>query len=395
MRANFLASSGVPGLKALVLPFSSGYPIVESVTITSRLSRLSFTAPVTGMYTVFVGASSVGTFTVQPARIGLPYSDPPVSADIGRISGYNRLVTAVEVSKASFPGTASAVVVATGYNYADALAGSGLAGSYDCPVLLTNKSDLPSYVLNEVNRLQPEKVFVLGSSAAVSDAVFSALQGPGREVTRLAGGTRFETAVAIANQIKLHETSEGHVFTNKAFIVNGMNYPDALSASPLAFTEKMPVLLVQPTNLPAVTKDAVTNLGITQSYVIGGPSAVSDTVKDGLPGSKTRVWGVDAKGNSNRLLTSDAVAEFGVVQGWATWNTVGLTTGWNYPDALGGGVYCGKQGGVLVLTNPLFMDDPTMLTFFNHRAAISKARLFGSKDAVSGFVFGTADLILK
>jgi putative cell wall-binding protein len=394
LRANFIASSAVVNMQALVLPLTSGYDLVESTAVSSRIARLTFMAPVDGMYNLYVGTSTQGTFTVQPALLGPAYADPPAQRDVARISGPDRYATAVALSQASFPGTATTVVIATGVNYADALAGSGLCGSYDSPLLLVGPNDLPSTVLAEVDRLKPSTVFVLGSAGAVSDSVVAALRAPSREVTRVAGNNRYETAVAIGDRIKAHELSLNHAFVNQAFVVNGLNYPDALSASPLAFSRKMPILLVTPTSLPPATKTAATSLGITQSYIIGGTSAVSDTVKNQLPGTKTRIWGYDSHGNSNRLLTSNAVATYAVGQHWATFGTVGLTTGWNYPDALGGGVYCGKQGGLLLLTQPLYMDDPTMVCVFDHRASISKMRIFGATGAVAGFVFGTGDLIM-
>ena len=67
--AYFKPAPSVLGLKALVLPFKSGYRYATSYTISSGTARLSFMAPVTGMYTVYLGSSTPGTFTVSPSLI--------------------------------------------------------------------------------------------------------------------------------------------------------------------------------------------------------------------------------------------------------------------------------------------------------------------------------------
>jgi hypothetical protein len=56
-----------PNAKALVLPLKSSYRIIESSADASGVARLSFMAPVSGMYNVYFGPSYIGTFTVSPS----------------------------------------------------------------------------------------------------------------------------------------------------------------------------------------------------------------------------------------------------------------------------------------------------------------------------------------
>jgi hypothetical protein len=69
LRANFTALPGLVNLKVLVLPFASGYDYVQSVKVSTDVARLTFMAPVSGMYTIYAAASSTGTFTVAPSIV--------------------------------------------------------------------------------------------------------------------------------------------------------------------------------------------------------------------------------------------------------------------------------------------------------------------------------------
>lgn len=68
MKMKFTPAAGVNNLKALVFPlvFNVGQRIVESSTDASGFGRLNFMAPKTAMYTIYVGSSSLGTFSVEP-----------------------------------------------------------------------------------------------------------------------------------------------------------------------------------------------------------------------------------------------------------------------------------------------------------------------------------------
>lgn len=133
----------------------------------------------------------------------------PTEMTSRRLGGADRIETAVEVSKAAFP-TADAVVVARAEAYADALAAAPLAGQWGGPVLLTGRDGLHSLVADEVRRLGVGRAYVIGSEAALSEAVVDGLRQAGADtVQRLGGATRFETAAAIASQ--LDERSRGFI----------------------------------------------------------------------------------------------------------------------------------------------------------------------------------------
>jgi putative cell wall-binding protein len=94
------------------------------------------------------------------------------SGTVTRLAGADRYATSVVVSRSSYGSSGSdAVFVATGGNFPDGLAGGPVAALLPGPLLLVSKTTLPGTVANELERLNPDKVFVLGGTGSVSDAV--------------------------------------------------------------------------------------------------------------------------------------------------------------------------------------------------------------------------------
>ena len=89
-----------------------------------------------------------------------------------RVSGANRFETAAAVTRAFFP-RAETVYVANGLNFPDALAGGSSAGAFGGTLLLVTASASPPATLEQVQRLQPARIFVLGGPAVVSDDVIN------------------------------------------------------------------------------------------------------------------------------------------------------------------------------------------------------------------------------
>ncbi|MFK5636072.1 MULTISPECIES: cell wall-binding repeat-containing protein [unclassified Ornithinimicrobium] len=95
-------------------------------------------------------------------------------------------------------------------------------------------------------------------------------QGGG--ATRVAGSNRYETAVAIADYYGWDAFN-----TTTVYIASGENYPDALAVGPSTLDDG-PLLLVHQDLLPSATAAALAELQPCFIDVIGGPSAISDSV---------------------------------------------------------------------------------------------------------------------
>ncbi len=292
------------------------------------------------------------------------------------ISGNNRYLTAIKGSQTAFPNGSSAVVIATGENFADALGGAGLAGALDGPLLLTQKASLPGPVMTEVGRLNAKKAYILGGTGAVSAQVEASLKTKlgTNNVIRLQGSNRYQTADRVAAEtIRVLNTSG--TYTGDAFVATGANFPDALGASPIAAAQGMPVFLADPTRstvpLPASVK---------RVWITGGTAAVSAPTETSLKRSLGTA-NVKRLAGGNRFDTAARVAAFGVGRGMS-WEGVGITTGMNFPDALAAGPALGSRGAVMLLTDTNAVPQHTSTALSANKTKISRVTFFGGDAAV-------------
>ncbi|WP_161958461.1 cell wall-binding repeat-containing protein [Ornithinimicrobium cavernae] len=95
-----------------------------------------------------------------------------------RVSGADRYRTSAAVAKEFSPDLTPGYV-ASGDHYADALVVSGLAGRHKVPVVLTRSDHLAEGSIEALAHLDPDRIFVAGGPAAVSDGVVAQLKNPG------------------------------------------------------------------------------------------------------------------------------------------------------------------------------------------------------------------------
>ena len=312
-------------------------------------------------------------------------AEPTALPGITRVAGDNRYLTAVEASHKAFPFGASAVVLATGENWPDALGGSALAGAVRGPILLTPSASLPPEVEAEIVRLGASRVYVLGGTVAVSADVENTLielMGA-QDVVRLAGDSRYETAEAVADEtIALM----GSMWGRNVFVATGTDFPDATAAAPIAACYAWPVVLAAPDSTGVYRPPLA-----LQAYILGGTAAVSEVTEGALvaeygPTHVERLHGED------RYATAAAVAQFGYDQ-CMTWRGVGLASGTAFPDALSGGSMLGIYRSVLLLTSPTELSSPTREKLEANTAGIAGAmHVIGGEAAVSPEVEAEAEL---
>ena len=201
------------------------------------------------------------------------------SNDMERISGDNRITTAIEISKKASPGklatSEKAVVLTRADMPFDALASSSLVGVKHAPILLTNPNTLDTRVLNELNRLDAKKVYILGGTTAISQKIENELN-QNYEVTRLEGATRYQTAEAINKAAGLNQSST-------AIVVNGNKVADSLSASSVASIKGYPIYLTTESKAPSLPSS------IKNVYLIGGEIVLSNNVKTQLEAQGKKV----------------------------------------------------------------------------------------------------------
>lgn len=293
-------------------------------------------------------AASLGLAGLGLVAPAAQASEPTASE---RLEGQFRYETAVDVSQETFAGGSTDVVLATGEDYADALAGNGLAGHLNAPVLLTPTDTLYPATLAEIERLGADNVWIMGGTEAISADVEAALDAAGYNTERRGGINRIETAVDIAEEIGAANIGDTMTDQRTAIVVRGFNFPDAVSASSAAFAETIPVLLTHSDDLSDSTDAALTDLGIERVLILGGTDAVSAAVETEIEGDGITV---DRFAGDFRYDTAiDFAQDFLMAElGWAQANGSGydLATGEKFPDALAAGPHAGTNEYPIILT---------------------------------------------
>ncbi|MFF2772862.1 cell wall-binding repeat-containing protein, partial [Streptomyces bacillaris] len=110
---------------------------------------------------------------------------------VSRVAGSDRFSTAGAISRASYPGTAPVVYIASALNYPDALSAGAAAAKQGGPLLLTPPDGLSPVVPAEIARLKPATVVIVGGENAVGPAVARQLAALAPSVVRIAGADRY------------------------------------------------------------------------------------------------------------------------------------------------------------------------------------------------------------
>lgn len=296
-------------------------------------------------------------------------------------AGDSRYTTAVAVSKAAFPGGSEKVIVASGINWPDALAGSGLAGALGGPILLTEPARLTPSALAEIVRLGAREVFVLGGTAAVGDGVLAALRTglPSATVTRVGGQTRYVTASLIASET----IAAAAGWDGTAFVATGRGFADAEAAGPIAAALGRPLYLIDDNAAAAGVLAAMHDAGVTHAVVLGGPPAISAALETRIAaavGTTERVAG------SDRYATALAVAGYAETNAGFTFAQPGIATSEGFADALTGGVLLGQRRAPLLPTPRTGLPDRIAGVLHARRAEVGGFSVFGGTPAVPAHV---------
>jgi putative cell wall-binding protein len=274
--------------------------------------------------------------------VTMPLEFPKPTPVVERVSGTDRYAGAAAISAAAYPDGSDVVYIAAGTAFPDALSAAPAAAHEGAPLLLTLPGRLPASIETEIARLDPDRIVVIGGTAAVSDTVFDLLETMAPTVDRIAGANRFEVSRAVADYAFGAEGSQ------VAFFATGVAFPDALSASSAAGAFGAPVILVRgnASTLDDATFDTIESLGIDFPLIAGGTVSVSEGIEEDLDSIANDEFGGSLRlAGSNRYLTSLAIARFA----FDSTDQVFIASGANFPDALAGAAWAGAVGGPLYI----------------------------------------------
>ncbi len=344
----------------------------ETVATTSEVTKEA-TETETGLR-VYTAVFTNPLFTKQTKEEEIPCLPAPEIPE--RLFGRTRTETAVAISEATFPNGSENVILASGDNYPDALAGGPLAYALDAPILLVCQSKPDEATLAEIDRLKAKNVYILGGTGVISDSVKTLLEGKGLNVERLAGKDRFGTAVAIAEKLQELKGTPSEVF-----FVFYNNYPDALAVSNIAALKGSPILYIQGNGvLESATAKHMDGIkdSVQSVWILAGPAIISSNAETNLGkyGTVTRIYGSDRYATC--ILVNEKFADV------LTGDSMCLACGTNYPDALAGSVLAAKLRSPLMLVGKTLTDDQRTYVKSRHPAHVYA---FGGTFVLSDEVF--------
>lgn len=199
-------------------------------------------------------------------------------ARVRRLSGRDRIETAVEVGRA-MGNRHARVVLAPAGRFPDALSAAGPAGMLGMPILLTWPDALPAPTLEALRAFDAEEIVVVGGSSVVSDAVTEQLSALGMSVRRLAGDSRYATAREIAGWA---EEEIDDLDPTGILVASGERFPDALAGGPFAARRRQLLLIAPSLDIEHNPDAAQTVRGRTQSRrttLLGGNAVLSSYVQ--------------------------------------------------------------------------------------------------------------------
>lgn len=254
-------------------------------------------------------------------------------AEIQRFGGADRYETSIKISQNNFE-TTDYIILVSGGDFPDALSAAPLSKKYSAPILLTKKDELSEESIEEIKRLNAKKAFILGGDLIISERVEKQLADINVSPTRIYGKDRYETSLKVAQVLGSWK---------EAFIASGENFPDAVSAAPIAALKGMPIILTKGKELPKSVKEFVRENSSPMYYIVGGQGAVSEAAIINDIAHYKRLEGKD------RYKTNEAVInEF--INEVAFENTY-IASGQAFPDALSGAAAAVKTSSPIVLVS--------------------------------------------
>jgi putative cell wall-binding protein len=187
------------------------------------------------------------------------------------------------------------------------------------------------------------------------------------KVQRIEGADRYKTAIAISKS--------AWVKSDNVVIATGSNFPDALSASPLAKQLDSPILLVGK-QLDKDVENEITRLEAKKAYIVGGEDVVSKDISKQLEGKGLeviRLAGHDRYGTAFEI--ANHMAENFEISG-----QIAVATGENFPDALSIAPIAAACNMPILLTNKSYLSDSVIKYLDSHKT--TKSYVIGGKDVI-------------
>lgn len=260
------ALTGVPLANFLAAPLLLTSPDGLSEGVAEEVTRLGATTA------VLLGGQSALSEAVEAELL----SETGVRT-VERVQGATRYDTAAAIAHRMYDPTAetSTAVVVSGEGWPDAASAAPLAASLKVPVLLVRRDLVPSQTASALAEWETSSTILIGGVSVITPAVERALPDP----VRLAGATRYETAVEVA-EFGMDEALLPH----RLLFATGSKFPDAIAGASLAARLRAPVLFVTYDELPpSVWAFFNTHTAdLTRVFILGQEAVIGTRLEDYL-----------------------------------------------------------------------------------------------------------------
>lgn len=285
-------------------------------------------------------------------------------SSIERISGKDRYDTSLNVMKYTINDSNDVIngIIASGEDFPDALSAGFLSSQYNAPLILSKKSSLPSTVENQLIKKNIDNIYLIGGEKTLSNTVKNTLSHYSKSTTRIAGKNRYSTSQLI--NLKIAELYDSPVIGDLSAVYNGNSFADALSATPFMNQYNR----INETKLPLLAVDGKANKN--NNLIFGGETSIAKYNEDyRLAGSDRYKTAIEIAKAYKSILNKDI-------------DTIVLTSGEDFPDALCAGPLASKKDAAILLTSSSKLNKDTK-EYIESNKSIKKVIIVGGENSVS------------
>lgn len=265
------ALAGAPLVAALGAPLLLTPPDGLHPAVRAEIRRLR-----PGVVVLLGGQAALGRTVEEEVRA--------LDAEPRRIAGRDRFATAAAIAtELRTHGELRHAYLVEGAHpdprrgWPDAVSVAGLAATLQLPVLLATRDAVPPATLRALVDLRVDHVTLVGGTGALSTDVEQQLRAEGYRVDRIAGATRYETSLRLAEA-----TAQALPADPPTWVATGHTWPDALTAGPAA-ARVQGVVLLAPRETLSDAPPARTWLEsgrTSRAVLVGGDASLSPTVEE-------------------------------------------------------------------------------------------------------------------
>lgn len=190
---------------------------------------------------------------------------------------------------------------------------------------------------------------------------------------RYDGMDRYETAAKVCED-------GWKTGSNYAVIVSGDNFPDALSAAPLAKKYNAPILLTNRDVLNPYTSSELGRLKVKSVYIIGGKGVVSQSIQDALNAKGMKVTRI---GGSDRYETSIAVAK-----ALGKPKEIAVVNGEEFHDGMSIAPIAALKGMPVILTERSYVPS-VVQKYLKSNSKVDQTYVIGGNSEISSSIIGS------